>query len=557
MTQAGTARAFVPRMSSTRRVACALTLLVVPLAARSLAASDSAVAAAVQVSLATEPLVVDNVTLDGPRLRALYEGRTGSPFWLDRVDNVTRVIAEAASEGLDPTWYPLAAIAYRAPDTTAEGLAARELLLSDALLRYATDVRYGRMRPNGVRGEAEYTPAPDGVALVRWVAESPDLEGALGQLPPQHASYRRLRDVLKTYQTALAEGRRWPVVPDGPSLRPGMSHAAVPLLRDRLIASGDLPATAVSASRVYDDELVAAVQGVQTRASLKPDGVVGPAVRAVLNTGIAERLDQIRANLERWRWMPEDLGARRVVVNVAAARVRFVDEDRTRFDGPVIVGDLDTRTPTFSSIITQVIFNPSWTVPDSIARKELLPKAERDSSYLARQGINLVGSWRPTVSPDDPAQVSFAGARRAAGVRLRQPPGPRNPLGRVKFNIPNAFGVYLHDTNNRSLFARDRRTLSHGCVRVGDALAFADLILETQPGWSEERKRRALAGWKTAWIGLEHPVAVHLMYETVWSDADGQPHFHADVYGRDRRLVDAMTGRVRVVEAATLRPAEP
>ena len=174
-----------------------------------------------------------------------------------------------------------------------------------------------------------------------------------------------------------------------------------------------------------------------------------------------------------------------------------------------------------------MIFNPSWTVPDKIARKELLPKAERDNGYFARQGIQLIGTWQPNADGD-------GGTR---GVTLRQAPGPKNPLGRVKFLLPNVFGVYLHDTANRNLFTREKRTLSHGCVRVGGALDFADDVLAGHPHWSEERKERILSDWKTTTIGLEKPIPVHMMYQTAWIDPR-RAHFIDDVYGRDRRLAE-------------------
>jgi murein L,D-transpeptidase YcbB/YkuD len=264
-----------------------------------------------------------------------------------------------------------------------------------------------------------------------------------------------------------------------------------------------------------------------------------------LNVGPATRIEQLVTNMERWRWMPDDLGSRRVVVNIPAQRVRFVDGDTTIFEGPVIVGETDKETPTFSSAITQVVFNPSWTVPDKIAKKELLPKAQGDKGYFARQGIRLIGAWQPNGEGD------------SGGVRLRQAPGPKNPLGRVKFLLPNVFGVYLHDTSNRNLFTREKRTLSHGCVRVGSALEFADDVLADHPHWSEERKERILAGWKTTTIGLQKPIPVHLMYQTAWVDPEGRAHFLDDVYGRDRRLADQLAGRRSVSAAPPVRVAEP
>jgi murein L,D-transpeptidase YcbB/YkuD len=536
-------------------VACAASFSLAVSFARPAVAGKAGVAEAITASLAREePLVVDGLTLDLWALRALYEGRSGTPFWLGRVDAVVKVVADAAADGLDPAAYDLAAIVSRQSDRSDEGKAALDLLVSDVLLRYARDVRYGRMRPR-LTDDVALGSRPDPVPLVQWAAGQPDLEVALRDLPPPHPAYRALRQALVEYRAIVAAGTTWPIVPDGPSIRPGTTDRGVPALRARLGATGEYNGDAGFRSERYDPALVDAVKTFQATHGLMVDGVVGKRVRAAMNVGPATRVEQIVVNMERWRWMPQDLGSRRVVVNVADQRVRLVDGEAVRFEAPVIVGETDKRTPIFSSTITHVIFNPSWTVPDSIARRELLPKVQRDGAYFARRGIRLIGQWQPGTSAEDPEKPDWGGARGAAGFRLRQAPGPQNPLGRVKFMIPNVFGVYLHDTNSRNLFRREGRTLSHGCVRVGDALTFADEILGPQQNWSPERRQRILSGWQTTTIALDTPVPVHLMYETASVDADGRVHFLDDVYGRDRRLSEAMAGRTAVQEATAVRMA--
>jgi len=520
-------------------------------------AADSAIDDAIAAILAREdPIVLDGVAVNGPSLRVLYESRSGSALWHDRVDAVTAVLGDAAAEGLDPAAYHPTAIARRQGDRSDEGVATLDVLVSDAVLRYARDVRYGRSRPR-VTAEAALDPTPEPVPLVQVVVEAGDVSAALHALPPRHPEYRALRAVLADHRALLAAGVQWAVVSDGPTIRPGNSDPAVPVLRARLAATGEYTGDTQTKSQKLDPPLVDAVKAFQETHGLGKDGTVGPLVRAALNVGPATRVEQLVANMERWRWVPDDLGTRRVMVNIAAARVRFVDGDRTRFEGPVIVGETDKATPTFSSSITQVIFNPSWTVPDKIARKELLPKVQRDGAYFARQGIRLIGSWQPSTAGDDSEKVDWGGARGAAGFRLRQAPGPQNPLGRVKFLLPNVFGVYLHDTSNRGLFRRERRLLSHGCVRVGGALELADEILSDHGTWSPERRDRILAGWKTTTITLDAPVPVHLMYETASVDASGRVHFIDDVYGRDRRLADALAGHREPPPAEVVRTAEP
>jgi murein L,D-transpeptidase YcbB/YkuD len=520
-------------------------------------AVDPGVTKAISALLAREePLVLDGVAVNGPWLRALYESRSGSELWHDRVDAVTEVLGAAASEGLDASAYHLTAIVNRQRDRSDEGRAVLDLLVSDAVLRYARDVRYGKSRPR-LNAEAAADPAPEPVALVEAIAGLPDVREGLRALPPAHPEYRALRAALADHRKLVEAGIEWPIVPDGPSLRPGMSDATVvPVLRARLAASGEYTGQVRTKSHRYDPPLVEAVRKFQETHGLAQDGVVGPRVRAALNVGPATRLEQLIVNMERWRWLPDDLGTRRVMVNIPAARVRMIDRGATIFEGPVIVGEPDKKTPSFSSAVTAVIFNPSWTVPDKIARKELLPKVQQDRAYFERQGIRLIGTWQPPPT-NDPEKVDWASAHGATGFRLRQAPGPQNPLGRVKFSIPNVFGVYLHDTSNRNLFRRETRTLSHGCVRVGGALDFADDVLAEQPSWSPERRERILSGWKTTTITLATPVPVHLLYETAWVDAAGRVHFVDDVYGRDRRLADALAGRPTTPVSDPVRAAAP
>ena len=462
--------------------AAAMVLAAAPV--RRAAASNASVDAAIAAILAQpDPVVVDGVTVNAPSLRWLYEGRSGSALWRDRVDAVIAVLGDAGTEGLDPSAYYTNAIATRRADRSTEGQAALDVLVSDAVLRYARDVRYGRIRPR-TTADAAFEPAPDPATVVWVVVQARDVTEALRALPPPHPEYRALRAALADHRALLVGGLSWPLVPDGPTIRPGMSDPAVPALRARLAATGEYKGDTQTKSHKFDPALVDAVKAFQETHGLAMDGTVGPLVRAALNVGPATRAEQIVANMERWRWLPDDLGTRRVMVNVALQCVRLVDGGATEFEGPVIVGKTESSTPTFSSTITQVIFNPSWTVPDKIARKELLPKVQRDGGYFARQGIRLIGSWQPSSAEDDPERKNWGGAHGAAGFRLRQAPGPQNPLGRVKFLIPNVFGVYLHDTSNRNLFNKQRRLLSHGCVRVGGALDFADEILAEQASWS-------------------------------------------------------------------------
>jgi murein L,D-transpeptidase YcbB/YkuD len=242
-----------------------------------------------------------------------------------------------------------------------------------------------------------------------------------------------------------------------------------------------------------------------------------------------------------------------VKVNGPAFSLDLVEQEVTVLSMPVVVGKAKDRTPTFSSAIQNLVFNPSWYVPPRIAREEIFPKADGDDSYLDRQGYV---TRRVQVQTAGGADGSAGEVREV--TRLRQVPGPQNPLGRVKFNLPNAFGVYLHDTPSRYSFARSTRAFSHGCIRLGKAMALADALMADVDGWEAKRKR-LLSSWETRTVSLATPVPVHIVYETAWSDASGVVHFHPDIYNRDDGLRMQMAARrpsARSV-AAQLPPAPP
>ena len=354
-------------------------------------------------------------------------------------------------------------------------------------------------------------------------------------LPPPTESYAALRDLLAHYREIAAHGG-WPRVADGPKLTPGTVDPSVRSLRERLLATGELAAHAGGPHGqrdVYDKNLEAAVKTFQRRHGLAPDGTVGPRTRAALNVSAAERVDQIVANLERLRWLPEDLGERYVWINIPDYTLRVEDRGTTVLEMPVIVGKSSWQTPMFSSEIQHLVFNPPWNVPPRIAAEELIPRARADEGYFAAQGISVRGGTRVASAGSG---VSDGGGMVTTPRRLRQAPGPKNPLGRVKFNMPNPFGVYLHDTPNKDKFRLGARSLSHGCVRVGNAPALAAALLGDMPEWSEARRKGALSTWSTRAVNLRSPIPVHLVYATAWRGADGDVQFREDIYDSDAQL---------------------
>ncbi len=517
--------------------AVGLLLAVVPAPAADGVADD------VARRLASSAVVVDGITLDGPALRAVYAGRT-APLWTDdRAAAVAAMVADAAADGLDPAAYHATALAARARATAPDAVAARDLVVSDAVLRFVVDMHRG-VAPPRASDDAAVVPRPtDAVALTVAAAAAPDTVAFLAGLAPRHPAYARLRTALAAHR-ALATAGGWPIVPDGPSIRPGESDPVIAIVRDRLAVTGEL---AVADDAVlYDATLEAAVRAFQRRHGLEPDGVIGHATRLALATTVEERIEQLVVNLERWRWLPDDLGDRHVVVNIPAYHLAVIEGGRTVLEMPVVVGSTARRTPEFSTRITTLVFNPTWTVPVKLAKQDMLPKMRRDQRYFADHGIRVYTSWSADAGEMDPDYIDWDAIGTGIGaLKLRQEPGPGNPLGRVKFVMPNGFDVYLHDTNSKGLMRRARRAFSSGCVRLDDALALADVVLAEQADWTPERRAAITADWTTRTVTLSRTVPVHLMYATAWVAHDGTVQFREDVYGRDRALARSLTAALR------------
>jgi L,D-transpeptidase YcbB len=366
----------------------------------------------------------------------------------------------------------------------------------------------------------------DAQALVLEAAAAPDVSAFLDGLAPQTATYRGLMEALARYRE-LAQSGGWPVVPvKGPAVRPGESDPAIPIVRERLMKTGEYADGDAGTPALYDDGLAAAVKAFQERHGLPTDAVLGAATRAALAIPVEERIGQLRANLERARWFPGELGTRYVAVNVPSYDLVMVENGDTVLKMPVVVGRKDRRTPVLGAYITELIFNPTWTVPPTLLREDFLPKMQRNPGYLARRGLQVVNSRSMT---------------------LRQPPGPKNPLGRVKFLMPNQFSVYLHDTTSKGLMRAPRRAMSSGCVRLGDALGLANRLLADDPRWTPAVRKQFLAGWTTRYVALRRPVPVYLRYQTAWQDGDSGLQFRDDVYGRDAALAKALTPAAKAV----------
>ncbi|HEV3076900.1 MAG TPA: L,D-transpeptidase family protein [Thermoanaerobaculia bacterium] len=380
----------------------------------------------------------------------------------------------------------------------------------------------------------------------REIGNGDSVPATLAGLAPRAAGYARLREALAFYRGLAAHGG-WPAIPPGGLLRLGDGGPRVAALAARLRATGELPAASASAAASdrtapvrFDAALAAALSRFQAAHGLPAKGeVADEATLAALDVPVERRIRQLELNMERWRWMAGDLGSRYILVNLPDYLLTVVDGGRVAMTMKVIVGKASLETPVFSDLMTEIVLNPAWHIPDTIAAHEIVPALLRDPGYLRRKGYELrrrdggaAGVEPGTIGEDQVRNLGTPGSP----YRLVQPPGPENALGHYKFVINDDFDVYLHDTPSTQLFARSERDFSHGCVRLEKPAELASYLLAGDPKWTPEAVAAAVAAGERVTIPLRRPLPVHILYQTAWVDAAGTVQFRDDVYGHDRWL---------------------
>lgn len=443
---------------------------------------------------------------------------------------VRQALQDADREGLSPADYDFPAAA------TPQAL---DRAVTAALLAYLTDLQAGRIAPRKADPDLfVYRREVDGERLLQTVADASDPARTLADLAPANPVYRRLRRLLLEYR-GLVETSGWGTLPGGEPLKPGMTDARVGMVRRRLAATGDLTMPADPTDR-YDETLEVAVRAFQRRHGLDADGAIGKRTVAALNVPVEQRVRQIELNMERFRWMPDEFGDDHVFVNLAGFELDYVRQGVTRLSMRVVVGRQYRETPVFSDRIRYMEFNPTWTVPPKIAIQDLLPKIRKDPGFLSAGGYEVYAGW----SDDAPQMAAGSIDWTAFGkdrfpFRLRQTPGKKNALGRVKFMFPNRFDIYLHDTPAREHFRRSVRTYSSGCIRLEKPLALAEALLRgdrQDPAQVDD----IIGAGQTTRVSLATPIPVHLTYLTAWIGEGGTVEFREDVYGRDALLAEAL-----------------
>jgi murein L,D-transpeptidase YcbB/YkuD len=507
-----------------------LLALVASFSARAqLDATGEAIRERVEQLRTAQTLVIEGATvMSTSLLPRIYEKRAFRAAWSDpKRTELLDVIRAMDGDGLLPGDYHLAELeqlqARLAAGADPVTAAALDVLATDAFILALYHLYFGKVDPVTLFPHWNFRRDPpngiDAVTIVGDAIESGAIAATADRARPKHPLYQQGRKLLADYRAIQARGG-WPTIPAGPTLKPGMTDPRVLILRERLAATGDLTDAPLD-SDVYDTAVEAAVKRFQGRHFIIADGTVGPATLTALNVPVGARIEQIRANLERGRWVLREIAGEFVLVDVAGFQVTYSRDGKRIFEGRAQVGRPYRETPIFRSDIEYIVFNPTWTVPPGIMKNDVMPKIRRDPRYAEKNNMSWVGG------------------------QLVQKPGPNNALGQVKIMFPNPYLVYLHDTPSKSLFEKDDRTFSSGCIRVEGPLELARLLLD-EPRWDDAAIRKIIDSRWTTTVTLRRKVPVLLLYWTVDFDDQGRPEFKRDSYGRDPPLVKALNGRFEV-----------
>ena len=482
---------------------------------------------------------------DRAGIEAFYSGRNYAPLWVAdgvadaRAKSAVAYLGKADAVGLDPTDYPTP---HFGADMDADALAAAELKLTAAALSFAHDAQIGRIHFTRVAADIDFKlVAPEPAAVLAKLAGSDDAAHVLDSFNPPQAEFKALKaalaDLRKNGDAPAKVEKEKPApikIGEGKIMHLGMTDERVIALRKRLNVAGD------KNNPLYDEAVRDAVKAFQIKSDIGVDGNVGPYTLRALNgkepsqptrRSLASKIDTIVVNMERWRWLPRDLGNPHVIVNVPDYTLTLWDNDKVYWHTKIVAGKPGTHaTPMISAEMKFITVNPTWNVPPSIIEKEYLPALEQDPMALERIGLKV------EQSPD-------------GTLRVYQPPGAGNALGRIRFNFPNKFLVYQHDTPDKYLFSKEKRAYSHGCMRVQNPLTYGEKLLSlTLPkDHYTEAKLESMFGGNEININFPKPIWVHLTYQTAFVDSDGKLQFRDDVYGRDERMIAILKGSERKV----------
>ena len=512
---------------------------------------ETIVAGTSSVSIGNEPIRAAEALRDFYSQRSfesIWVGKEGlSPDGLRMID----AILEAETEGLNPDDYHIREIESIAETispgkastekSNPEALVDLELLLTDAYLLYGSHLVNGRVNPVTYDPEwkIEYGET-DVLQILREATRSGRIPESLQALKPAHSRYAGLREARSKYQKIAGNGG-WPKIDNGPTIKVGNKDARIAAIRERLRIEGYRPSTASDDPATYDQDLLQAVMEFQGHYGLEPDGIIGPATIRAMNIPAHQRTRQISLAMERWRWLPRDLGPNYIRVNIANFKLAVIEGDDSVLDMRVIVGRTYRQTPVFSGKMTYLVLNPYWDVPQSIAVKDKLPIIKTDPAYLKNNHMKVFIGRGTDARELDPESIDWNEVtEKNFTFRLRQEPGPGNALGKIKFMFPNSYNVYLHDTPSRDLFDRAVGAFSSGCIRLAKPIELAEYLLKGDGKWDRKAIIETVEKGRETTVRLKEPIPVYLIYLTVLVNEDGTLDFRDDIYNRDKKLDAAM-----------------
>jgi len=476
------------------------------------------------------------VFLQSDSIKQFYK-ENPEPVWSDLKfrNSLLEVLKNADLEGLSYSEYhgqEIDSLTAHIRELDNQERSKLDLLLTDAYFQYTAELLNGKVDPRKIhdvfdipKNEASLT------KLLQKAIVEKDIEIALKKVKPSTPIYSELISALKEYKAKKAEFEEFKDIAEGDLIKPGMQDERMPKIKFRLMALGYLK-NIDPFSYDHSEAVQEGIKKLQLGNGLLADGIVGNSTIALLNIDYQDRYNQILANLERWRWYPRDLGSHYILVNIANYHLDVIKNNELVRSHKTMVGTDVRKTPIFSEEIKYIVFNPTWTIPPTIKSKDVIPGARKSSDYLSKKHLNVYNSKGEQL---DPSEIDW-NSKVVNSYTYRQNAGSSNPLGVVKIIYPNKHLIYLHDTPSKSLFERNSRAQSSGCIRVQDALGLAQYLLEDQPEYDSEKIQEIISVGKTKEIKMKQHVKVHHFYWTAWME-DGKPRFTEDIYKYDDKII--------------------
>lgn len=481
-------------------------------------------------------------------VRDTYQYNQYELFWQKKslVETLLKAINDSEQQGLVPDDYHLTELTTRLKKgLNQSGIqeAQLDILLTDAVLRLSYHLTFGKVVPAHLDADWNLRRdflTKDPVAKINYMLQSDTkLKKFLKQSINIGPFYQGLIKALAQYRQIQQAGG-WQSVPPGTTIKPGMTDSRIAQIKARLYVTGDLEKPTIDpADHTYDESIEAGIKHFQQRHNLEVDGVIGKGTLEAMNIPVAQRIEQIRANLERIRWVKQNIEEEFVLVNIAGFKVYYIKDNKLIWRSRAQVGKEYRKTPVFRDDIKYLVFNPTWTVPPTILHKDVLPKIKKDRNYLKQKNMSVVDLNGKIINPDNVNWSSISA--KGFPYMIRQEPGPSNALGRVKFMFPNKHMVYLHDTPSQSKFKKTERAFSSGCIRIENPFELVELLLKDSKQWNQDSFKEILDSGKLKNVNLPQTVPVLLLYFTAYLNEDGEVLFFKDIYKRDEKIIEGLT----------------